>query len=96
MGEVVTWKCFSCKYKAFVSGRKDCGFISFTQTFQCDKCKELMDITVSESEWETEQWDQHYCEKCKKVLKPWNTDKRPCPCCGVKMFQTIGDFCHWD
>ena len=82
MGIKKGWDCPNCNYTVVSSGGKDCGFEVFTQTFQCNICKELLDVVVSESEWKTEQWETHYCEKCNNLLKLWDTKKETCPNCG--------------
>jgi len=90
MGTRYGWKCTNCDYSLVMSGGKDCGMTSWTHTFLCKTCKELMDVEVSHSEWNTEQWERHYCEECNSLLELWNTNKKPCPSCGSVMI--IDDF----
>ena len=78
-------------------GKKDRGFFAHTQTFKCNTCVELIDVAVSESEWQTEQWKTHYCKKCNNLLEVWDTKKKMCPNCGIgKLIVCEGDFIFWD
>ena len=85
MGTWYGWKCNKCNYFVVVSGGKDSGVFTFTQTFHCRTCKEIMDVTISESEWGTNCYETHYCEKCNNPLEVWDTKKKPCPNCNGKM-----------
>ena len=99
MGYRSSWKCKNCDYTIDISAGKDRGFIMFTQTFQCNTCKVLIDVEVSESEWETERWENHYCEKCNHLLELWDTKKKFCPSCGVGRLKEAsgeGFIIHWD
>jgi hypothetical protein len=96
MGELKNWKCINCNYTTDISGGKDRGFESFTQTFQCTTCKILIDIAVDETEWCTEQWKPHYCKKCNSLLNVWDTNAQTCPCCGSKMKSSKFPIIFWD
>lgn len=46
MGTKYSFVCSKCGYYAEVSGGKDGGFISVVRTMVCNKCKELVDVSV--------------------------------------------------
>ena len=97
MGTRYIWKCKGCGYAVDMSGGKDCGFFCYTQTFQCNTCKTLKDVEVSKDEWETDEWEAHYCPECKSLLNLWNANKKTCPNRGGKMIIDDKDWItDWD
>jgi hypothetical protein len=43
MGMNFKWECSECNYSAEVSGKRDRGFRSFTETYLCKSCQTIMD-----------------------------------------------------
>lgn len=84
MGTRYTYQCNKCGYSAFISGRPDAGMIVKTNTFLCQKCKDVVDVVVEYREHvKRDKSDIGKCPKCKSSenLKRWNKKKRPCPKC---------------
>jgi len=88
MGQHHQFRCEACGYEAEVSGGEDCGFSVVTQTITCTKCKELVDVVVSERPGDPKIPRLPLrCPRAKKVkhpVQPW-TAGGPCPRCGTKM-----------
>lgn len=83
--------CDTCGYEAMVSGGRDCGFFSFTQTFECRTCRSLDDYDVGKTPasegWDTSPVQEPICEDCNGTdLVPWDLESNGhCPQCGDKM-----------
>jgi hypothetical protein len=96
MGSIYYWKCQQCGYGVEVSGGPDGGFFCATNTFQCDKCKKLMDATTAS--WKdgiVKEKENFHCGICGSLLKVWDSEKKPCPCCGSTL-QGEGPRMLWD
>ena len=88
IGQQFEFACPNCKYRATVSGGKDCGIIIETQTMTCNACQEVVDVmvgfTTTSSHPKREKSFGH-CPRCNSVdVTPWGK-AHPCPKCGNEM-----------
>jgi len=88
MGTKFTYQCNKCDYSAHISGGRDVGMIVKTNTYICNKCKDIVDVI-------TEYWTDvtinesriGKCPKCNssEYLEEWDNKKSPCPKCDGTM-----------
>ena len=102
MGYKVIHICDSCDYQAMISGKRDCGFFTITQTFECPTCQLLEDYELGG----TPAYDaktfgpiqEPMCEDCgSNKMKVWNRETGGCPKCGstMRVDEELGTI-HWD
>lgn len=100
MGKKVTYQCNKCDYSAHISGGRDVGMIVKTNTYVCDKCKEIVDvITEFWTDVATDESAIGKCPKCNfsKYLKEWDNKKCPCPKCdGIMKVSSETEITMWD
>jgi len=100
MGHWNHFVCKSCGYEASVSGGRDCGMMSVTQTIICHDCKKLVDVVISQlpdGPWPDVPADHKIDLRCPKRKKhkvePWHGGG-PCPKCGAPM-ESLGIAGFW-
>ncbi len=112
MGTWYTFKCNKCGYEVQTSGGHACGFLDVVDTYICEACKEIVDVSVGEygKTFPKEEiiskkiksaydLDFYVCPECgsDKNLIKWNNSKRPCPRCDGKMEKDAdGEIVMWD
>lgn len=101
MGRMCSYECTKCDYAYHGTAGLDFGFVEVLDTFVCMKCNELSDLSVGEyglvdtalinpvtSEEKKYSRNKLRCKKCRsKVIRLWNSKKKPCPRegCGGKL-----------
>ncbi len=87
MGTLYQFRCESCGYEAQVSGGRDCGMASRTDTILCERCRELFDVVTSEDAI-SERPEREIPIRCPRSFthscRLW-TSPGPCPKCGATM-----------
>ncbi len=94
MGEAYHYTCPSCGYEAYVAGGKSRIMMAKRQSYQCDDCKTVMDISteIVDPNSESGAWpdfipvDEIKCFHCgSRNVRVW--DGITCPKCGAKMIK---------
>lgn len=85
MGELATYQCDKCNYSAQISGGPDMGMMVKTNTYVCQKCKEIVDVITFNVD--SEENNVGKCPSCHSTeqLEVWDNRKCPCPKCNGKM-----------
>lgn len=105
MGFQKTYRCSKCDYSVLTAGGRTRGFEIITDSFVCNKCKEIVDIAIDNVEQEfIYEWAQEtkskdiFCPKCNCTdIEKWNVQTYNCPKCNSVMTAELsGDFIYWD
>lgn len=100
MGQKFSYKCDKCGYSVITSAGHDVGMLAVTDTYICNLCKKIVDVTVGvygetflNEEISLKKLNKKYdiefytCPECgsKTDLIEWDIRKKPCPKCDGKM-----------
>ncbi len=101
MGVRHGFTCTNCEYTCEVSGGKDRGMRSRTDTFVCKDCKIVQDIAINKEGADDKTINELCCEKCKgNNLELWGENigrlSKPCPKCNATMKMTRPMNVMWD
>lgn len=99
MGQKHEMVCTVCTYSVLTSGGPDMGFLLETDTFVCQDCKQLTDVTISNQNSSPDPLKSiDRCGICSGInLIKWDHYTKPCPKCGGKMrVNTEGETYLWD
>jgi len=112
MGTKYTYKCNKCGYEALTSAGQDFGFFAVVDTYTCETCREIVDVTVGKEgvpytreeaarQREKSKYDLDYyaCPNCSsgEHLVKWDGSGKPCPRCDGKMDkEKNGEILLWD
>lgn len=107
MGQVKSLICPTCDYQAMTSAGPDRGFVAYTNTFVCLKCKTIHDLVLIKGELKSNGQESKLTnqisenEKCKNCgenkFKLWDHIRKACPKCDSKMRSNKNGFIiNWD
>jgi len=112
MGTYYQYKCPKCNYSVQTSGKHDIGMLIVTDSYICNSCQEIVDVTVGlrgetflKEEIELKKRrenisdiDFYVCPECgSEDIVKWDTKRKPCPKCNGRMKKDKnGEIIMWD